>query len=110
MPELTTQQAYELALEQHRAGRLVEAEGLYRKILRFEPNHADATHMLGGLAFACGRAPEAIQLIRRAIGLNPQAPDYHGNLGMVLASSGQYDEALGEIRQAIALRPDYAEA
>lgn len=110
MAELTTQQAYELAVQHHVAGQLVEAEGLYRKILQSEPNHADATHMLGGVAFACGRAPEAVQLIRRAIGINPHAPEYHGNLGMILASSGQLEPAVDELRQAIALRPDYVEA
>ena len=37
----------EQALEHHRAGRLQQAEAIYRQMLRQEPNHPDALHLLG---------------------------------------------------------------
>src|SRR5258707_3380763 len=110
MPELTIQQAYEMAVQLHRTGQLQQADAMYRKILAAEPDHADALQMLGAIAFAIGRHTEAIPLIRRAITLNPQAAEYHSNLPIVLATAGQADAAIDALRQAIALKPDYADA
>jgi Tetratricopeptide repeat len=42
------------ALEQHRAGRLAEAETAYRAILSADPGNAAATHFLGYLAYQGG--------------------------------------------------------
>jgi len=43
----TIAQALELALGHHQAGRLGEAESLYRQVLAVEPRHPDALHLLG---------------------------------------------------------------
>ena len=37
----------EQAMEAHRAGRLTEAEFAYGRLLDDDPNHADASHLLG---------------------------------------------------------------
>jgi Ni,Fe-hydrogenase III small subunit len=34
-------------LQHHRAGRLTEAERIYRQILTMNPRHADSLHLLG---------------------------------------------------------------
>lgn len=39
MPQLTLQQAFDLAQQHHRAGRLNEAEKIYRGILAQQPGH-----------------------------------------------------------------------
>ena len=44
---LTTQQAIDLAVQHHNAGRLPEAENIYQQILQSEPNHPTALHLLG---------------------------------------------------------------
>src|ERR1019366_8596568 len=41
-----------LASELHRQGRLADAERVYRRILARQPDHVDATHMMGVLAGA----------------------------------------------------------
>jgi Flp pilus assembly protein TadD len=53
----------EQALRHHRAGRLQEAEALYRQILATAPNHADALHMLGVLSAQTGKQEAAAGLI-----------------------------------------------
>jgi Flp pilus assembly protein TadD len=49
-----TQQALERGRDLHQAGRLNEAEGLYRQILAVDPNHADGLHLLGVMAHQRG--------------------------------------------------------
>lgn len=105
MPSLTLQQAYELAVAHQDAGRLREAESLYRQILAHQPGHAPTVRMLGLLAFQCGRSSEALELIHRAIALNPHDSTYHSNLGVVLASRKQLDEAIAAFREALARQP-----
>jgi predicted O-linked N-acetylglucosamine transferase (SPINDLY family) len=110
MAQLTIQQAFDLALQHHQAGRLREAEQIYRKILANQPNNADAMHLLGVLANQMGRPDAAIELIRRTIALHPQFADAHLNLGNALKDNGQVDEAITAYRQAIAIKPDFADA
>jgi len=107
MPEMTIQQAFELAIQHHQAGRLNEAESLYRQILAVEPRHADALHLLGVIAAQAGRHDAAIELIRQAIALAPGVPDFHSNLGAACREAGQLDEAIAALRQAIALKSDF---
>jgi len=53
-------------LAHHQAGRLNEAEGLYRKILATDPRHADGLHLLGMVAYQVGRHDTAAELIASA--------------------------------------------
>jgi predicted O-linked N-acetylglucosamine transferase (SPINDLY family) len=110
MAQITIQQAFDLALRHHQAGRLQEAERIYRQILAQDPKHADAMHFLGVIAHQAGRADEAVDLIRRAIALWPNYAQAHSNLGNALKDNGQQDEAIAAYRQAIALNPSLPEA
>jgi tetratricopeptide (TPR) repeat protein len=109
-PGMNIHQAFQLAIQHQQAGRLREAEILYRQILAADPRHADALHMLGLGAFQAGRYEAAIELIRQAIASKPNYPEAYGNLGLALYENGQVDEAVAAYRQAIALKPDYPEA
>jgi Flp pilus assembly protein TadD len=110
MAQITIQQAFDLALQHHRAGRLREAENLYRQILAHQPNHFDVMHLLGVIAHQTGRNDIALDLIRRAITLRPGYAEAHNNLGNVLRDKGQLDEAITEFRLAITLNPNVPEA
>jgi tetratricopeptide (TPR) repeat protein len=110
MAKLTIQQAFDLALRHHQAGRLQETEQLYRQVLARQPNHAEALNLLGVLAGQVGRNDDAVDLIRRAIALRPNYAEAHSNLGNILRDKGQLDEAIAACRRAIALRPNYVEA
>ncbi len=98
-----------LAIQHHRANRLAEAETIYRQILRMEPNHAPALHLLGMIAQRAGDMDTAIDLIGRAIKVQPSCPLYC-DLGSAYRSQGKLDAALECFRQALLLQPDFADA
>ena len=56
MTQETIQRAMQVAIEHHQAGRLAEAEGIYRQVLARFPDHTDALHLLGVLAGQTGQA------------------------------------------------------
>ncbi|MFC5357857.1 tetratricopeptide repeat protein, partial [Azospirillum himalayense] len=47
-------------LAHHGAGRLAEAESVYRRVLADHPRHPDALHLLGALALQGGKPAEAV--------------------------------------------------
>ena len=101
--------ALEQALEHHKAGRLKEAEAAYRELLAREPEHADAWHWLGVMAFQAGRYGQAIELIERALARQPDYAEARNNLGLALRAAGHLDQAVAAYRQALAGLPDDAE-
>jgi Tfp pilus assembly protein PilF len=103
-------QAFDLALQHHQSGRLLEAEALYRQVLEAKPRHPDALHMLGVVADQVGQGDDAVKLFRQAIALRPRFPEAQSNLGIALYAMRRLDEAIAAYRQAVALKPDYAEA
>ena len=93
------------ALAHHRAGRFDKAEASYRSILAADPQHADAQHLLGVLAYQCGKLALALQLIQAALPALADLPDAHLNYGNVLRDLGRLREAAESYRRAIALDP-----
>ena len=107
---LSIPQTLQLALQQHQAGRLQQAENLYQQVLKFDPDNADANHLLGLLAFQAGRNEIAAQLISKAIEKNNNQSSYFNNLGNALKELKKLTEAADAFRQALSLKPNYAEA
>ena len=110
MPQPAVQQALELAIQHHFAGRLTDAEGIYRQVLAQQPNHPDALHLLGVIADQVGKHEMAVNLIERAIAVCPSIGEYHCNLGLALAAQGRNDDATAAYRRAIQLEPANAAA
>jgi predicted O-linked N-acetylglucosamine transferase (SPINDLY family) len=126
------------ALAHHRAGRLDQADTIYRQM----PNNADALHLRGVLAHQQGRYADALELIARAIELDPANAAYvfsiehayralgrlgdaetryrtfletepdntiaHTNLGNLLKAQRRFDDAIASYRTALMLDPCYA--
>jgi tetratricopeptide (TPR) repeat protein len=98
------------ALTLHQAGRLAEAEQLYRQVLSTAPNHADSLHSLGVIGLQTGHLDSAFELITRAIQIQANTAAYYSNLGLVCQNQNKLDQAVTCFERAIALRPDYPEA
>jgi protein O-GlcNAc transferase len=102
-------QVFAQAAAHHQAGRLAEAERLYRQVCAADPDHFAALHRLGVVAHQLGR-PDAPDILARAVALNPDLAEAHNDLGVVLGARGRLAEAATAFERAAALRPDYAEA
>jgi protein O-GlcNAc transferase len=98
------------AVQSHRAGRLAEAEGIYRRILQTDASHADALHLLGVLAHQTGRHEIAVDLIGAAIAQNDRVAAFHNNLANALNAQGKLPEAAASYGRALTLKPDHVEA
>jgi protein O-GlcNAc transferase len=107
---LGIREMFALALQHHQAGRLKEAEQLYREILQNDPRHADALQFLGVIAHQVGRNDSAVELIEKAIALNDRVPPYHNNLGNALKALGKLEAAEAAYRRALSQKPDYVQA
>jgi predicted O-linked N-acetylglucosamine transferase (SPINDLY family) len=97
-------------MEHHQAGRLADAEAIYRQVLTTEPANAAALHLLGALANQCGQPEAAIQLISQAIHIEPLAASYHNNLGVAYQRLSRFEEAAACYERALALQPNHVDA
>ena len=96
------------AIDLHARGELDAAAALYLQIIRAEPQHFDALHMLGVYSFQTGDLATAHRLITQALRVRPDAAAAHVHLSAVLQKQGRLQEALLAIQQALHLEPDNA--
>ncbi len=74
--DITIEQALQQAVEAHRAGKLQDAEALYRAILQAQPKHPDANHNLGVLAVSLNKAELSLPLFKTALEANSKQVQY----------------------------------
>ena len=98
------------AMAHRRAGRLLEAEALCRRIMDQRPSDARACHLLGMIVHDEGRHEEAVDLMRRSIDLAPDSADYRNNLAALLGRLEQYQQAGDVLREVIRRNPGHADA
>jgi tetratricopeptide (TPR) repeat protein/SAM-dependent methyltransferase len=101
---------FALAVRQHQAGQLIEAESLYREVLALDREHFGSLHHLGIMALQRGQPQAAVEPIGRALAVDRRVPDCHYNMAFALHSLGRRREAVGHYQEAITLKPDYVEA
>ena len=103
-PEL--ENALRAAHQHHSAGRLAQAEPLYRQILSQHPNHPGALHHLGLIAMQAGHFGPAIELMSRSVALDPSQAFFFKNLASGYRSAGRFEEAIQALQQAHRLAPN----
>jgi predicted O-linked N-acetylglucosamine transferase (SPINDLY family) len=101
---------FEAAVAHHRAGRLGEAETLYRRLLAVHADHVDACFNLATALKQQGRLDEAAAAYRQVADAKPDHAEAHYNLGNTLMGLRRHDEAIAAYRRAIGVKPDLVQA
>ena len=110
-PTATAAEAlFQQGIEAHRAGRLDDAERLYRQTLAIDSGHAPALVHLGLIAQAHRSLDAAEALLKRALDLQPRLAEAHFHLGNLYRACGQTADAERCYRAAIDCAPLYLEA
>jgi predicted TPR repeat methyltransferase len=104
-PEASTPALLRAAAFHHRAGRLREAEEIYRRILRADPDHGEALHGVGLLALQVGRAEVAAAYLGRAAQVSPKSAVFQYNQGEAWMLAGEHNQAAACFRRATKLDP-----
>jgi predicted O-linked N-acetylglucosamine transferase (SPINDLY family) len=94
----------------HQSGQLARAQAFYQQVLKMQPGHFDALHLLGVIAFQTKNPAQAVELIGRAIEIDPGNAVAYNNRGTALQDLRRLDEALDSFDHALGIKPDYAEA
>ncbi|MGN6367493.1 MAG: tetratricopeptide repeat protein [Phycisphaerae bacterium] len=110
---LTSQQDeldFHQAMRLHQQGNFAQAEPLYRQILARSPQHAEALHMLGLLAYQVGHPAPAVDLIEKSLAIAPSNEIACSNLAEIRRCLGQLDAAVALCRRALTLNPNLPSA
>jgi tetratricopeptide (TPR) repeat protein len=97
-------------LSAHRAGRLDEAEAVYRASLAQAPDHGMALHLLGLVQLASGRFAVAVATLRHALVQRPEASATRVALADATAALGELEPAMALYRAVLLEEPDHVGA
>jgi protein O-GlcNAc transferase len=94
----------------HKKGKLIEAENLYKSILKSSTNNFGVIHLLGIIKIQLKQFEEATVWLNKAISINPNNHSVFNNLGVCYKELKKYPDALNNFKRAVKIKPDYAEA
>ncbi len=107
--EVSADDWYDLACELEMSS-IEEAKDAYERVLRLDPEHADAHVNLGRLLHEEGAPAAAEKHYRAALEADPEHETAAFNLGVALEDLGRVDDAMQAYRTALAFDPDNADA
>ena len=109
VPSLAVAQSHSQLFQQgkaaHAAGNYAEAEAIFRRIIRRDPENVFAYNSLGIALYFQGQLEQAIASYHKAIQLDPNFVFAHNNLGIALKGQGQLEQAI-ESHQKVLSLPD----
>ena len=98
--ELELDEILQKGIEAYGAGQVPEAERLFDQILRSQPDHPDANHKMGKLAFGEERVEEALAYFKIALIADPNEGEYWLNYIDALLELNKLDDAKAVFDQA----------
>ena len=107
---LTIEETFDAAYQNHKKKFFKIAENLYKKVLKSNPDHFRSIFYLGTLLGQTQRFELAKPLLHKAIQINPNYAAAHNNLGAILKELGEYQKTISCCQKAIQINPNYADA
>jgi len=107
---LTLNETFNLAVQNHQNNNLQEAQNYYQKVLKLDPNHEAALNNLGTLYKKLGQIQKAKECYEKAISIHPNNEVTLNNLGTVFKKLGQIQKSKEFYEKAIKINPNYAAA
>ncbi len=101
----TFAEVLQLAVQNHQANRLVQAEQLYRKLLKQQPTQPDALLGLCMLVLQKGEYKQAERLLALILRVQPQSIKAWFSLGNLRQVQGKLPEAIQAYQKTLALNP-----
>lgn len=102
--------SFQQAVQLHQQGHLAHAQLLYEQVLKAQPKHFQALHLLGVIAFQTGNYHRAVDLIGKAIRLDASHAAFHCNLGNAQLKLKELYAAVVCYDRALRIKSDFADA
>ena len=108
--DLTTDEIFALALQNHKRNNLKIAKKLYSKTLKSNPYYKGVYINLGILHNQLGEHQKAMSCYEKTIQIQPNNSAAFNNLGSTHKELGEYQKAMSCYEKAIQIDPNYADA
>lgn len=99
-----------VAIQAHQAGRLDEAERVYRQLSESGGLQGQARCLLGRLYRETGRFDAGREVLESALDMAPGAAPLHAELGLLELQRGHPAAAVAPLRRWVELQPGHADA
>jgi len=104
-PPFNPDQLYQRALTLHHAGKLNDAESLYKTLLSYFPQQVEILTTLGIVLLQQGRSEAGIQQLKKSLSIQANQPAALYNMAVELQKLTRLDEALVCYNQTLKLNP-----
>ncbi len=99
------------AIRHYQSGRLEAAHDGFCRVLKQQPQHLDAWHLLGMVMFQAGDGPAALECLNHALAATTSPPaELLSNLGLVHRSLGDLESARDALQRAVSDQPTLSNA
>jgi len=108
--DLTVDQTFNLAVQNHQNNNLQDAQNYYQKVLELDANHSQTLNNLGVIFQGLGEIEKAKECYEKAIKIDPNYTDALNNLGVIFQGLGENQKAKEFFEKAIEINPNYVKA
>jgi tetratricopeptide (TPR) repeat protein len=97
---------FRIGLQHERQFEHAAAVEEFRQVLAEQPDHLEATYLIGSCLARMGRETEALPYARKVLQLSPAHLAAHRLLGGLLSRRGEYEEAIRHLQTVLTAQPD----
>ena len=106
----STEDTLQQARAHETAGRFTQVASLCERLLKQEPDNAEARHLCGIAYLNSDRIEAAVALLKTTVQTRPDNPTAWFDLGLAQQAAGTPEEAATSYNYALSLKPEHLEA